>query len=73
MPLYDGKVEVLKVDTETGFSTLGTIDHGDITPLRTVRIGGIIYSIGYDAVRVHELSDLDEVAVLELPQPEISP
>jgi uncharacterized secreted protein with C-terminal beta-propeller domain len=50
-------LHVLKVDREEGFTSLGTVEHSDQAPLRSLRIGDALYSIGYDAIRVVDLAD----------------
>jgi hypothetical protein len=50
-------LHVLKVDREAGFTSLGTVEHAQQAPLRSLRIGDALYSIGYDAIRVVDLAD----------------
>jgi uncharacterized secreted protein with C-terminal beta-propeller domain len=61
------QMEVFSVDLAKGFTRLGGIDHeGEVQ--RSVRIGGVIYSIGSDGIKAYALNDLkNEVSHLDLP------
>ena len=66
----DAKLDVIKVDEAKGLTMLGQIrHHGQV--LRSVRIGGYIYSIGSDAVKVVAIADPGQV-VADVPLPESS-
>lgn len=52
----ESRLEVIKVDARTGFTRLGQVNHRG-QPLRSLRIEGLLYSIGEDAVRIVELSN----------------
>jgi hypothetical protein len=62
--------QVLKVDVPSGrFGDLGRVQHDSFVS-RSVRIGGNLFSIGVDAIRVHALADVgDAIDVLALPTP----
>lgn len=56
----EATLEVLRVDAGQGFTELGKVRH-DGEVLRSLRIGGFLYSIGSDAVKVVKLEDPGEV------------
>jgi uncharacterized secreted protein with C-terminal beta-propeller domain len=56
----ENSLVLLKVDPVDGFTKLGAIDHEEAVQ-RSLRIGGYIFSVGQDAIRVRELEDPTEV------------
>jgi uncharacterized secreted protein with C-terminal beta-propeller domain len=54
-------LQVLKVDTSTGFTSLGQVHH-DTQVLRSVQIGDFLYSIADDGVKVVSINDPSQQA-----------
>ena len=49
-------MEVVRIDTQDGFTKLGSIAH-DTRVDRAIRIGDELWSIGYEAIKIVELED----------------
>lgn len=63
---YNRRLEMLKVDPQTGFTRLGQIDH-DAEVLRAVRFGDRVFSVGTDAIRIVDGEDPSEtLGVIDL-------
>lgn len=63
---YNHRLEVVKLDLESGFGRLGQVDH-DQDVLRAVRFGDRVFSVGYDAIRIVDgLDPADVLGVIDL-------
>jgi len=58
-------LEVVRVNTDTGFESLGNIEH-ETSVLRSLRIGEFLYSVSLSTVKVHTLTDPAE-QIAEMP------
>jgi uncharacterized secreted protein with C-terminal beta-propeller domain len=73
LPTGNSGLAVLRLDTDTGFTPVGTVAHARAAE-RALRIGDHLYSLAVGELKIVDIHDPSTlIASLALPQPEILP